>query len=152
MKVEESIHIDRPADDVFAWLEIRSNDVAWMAAVERSDWLDPTDPPGVGRRGRMVLRFGGRRREFVDEVTDYQPGRRIAHRTVEGPLPLDTACTCQPEGDGCRATVVGAIDRLPGGVLGRMAAPIVASGLRRGFRADLANLKRILEADRHAAA
>jgi uncharacterized membrane protein len=152
MRVEESIHIDRPAKDVFAFLEVRANDVAWMAAVERSDWLDPTDAPGVGRRGRMVLRIGGRRHAFVDEVTDYQPGRRIAHRTVEGPLPLDTACICEPDGDGCRVTVIGAVDRLPGGGFGRLAAPVVARGLRRGFRADLANLKRILEANQPAVA
>ena len=78
MRVKESVHIDRPAEDVFAFLEVRANDVAWMAAVEPSEWLDPTDPPGVGRRGRMVLRIGRRRHAFVDEVTDYQPGRRIA--------------------------------------------------------------------------
>ena len=150
MKVEASIHIDRPAEDVFAFLEVRANDVAWMAAVERSEWLDRTDAPSVGRRGRMVLRIGGRRHEFLDEVTAYEAGRRIAHRTVEGPLPLDTACICEPEGDGCRAAVVGAIDRLPGGVFGRLAGPGIVRVLRRGFRTDLANLKRLLEADAHA--
>lgn len=150
MKVEESIHIDRAPEDVFAFLEVRSNDAAWMAAVERSEWLDPAGSSGIGRRGRMVMRIGGRRREFIDEVTTYEPGRRIAHRTVDGPLPLDTACACEPAGDGCRATVVGAIDRLPGGVFGRLAGPVIARVLRRGFRADLANLKRILEADAHA--
>lgn len=150
MRVEQSIHIDRPPEDVFAFLEVRANDVAWMAAVEQSEWLDPTAAPGVGRRGRMVLRMGGRHHRFVDEVTEYQPGRKIAHRTVDGPLPLDTACICQPDGDGCRATVVGAVDRLPGGVLARLAQPLVAGVLRRGFRADLATLKRLLEADAYA--
>lgn len=150
MKVEESIHIDRPVEDVFAFLEVRANDAAWMAAVERSEWLDRTDTPGVGRRGRMVLRIGGRRHEFIDEVTAYEAGRRIAHRTVEGPLPLDTACICETEGDGCRTAVVAVIDRLSGGVLARLAGPVIAGVLRRGFRADLANLKRLLEADAHA--
>jgi hypothetical protein len=59
--------------------------VAWMVAVERSDWLDPTGPTrawvGVGG---WSCRIGGRRHEFVDEGTAYEPGRRIAHRTVEG--------------------------------------------------------------------
>ena len=151
MEVEESIHIDRAPEDVFAYVEVRANDAAWMATVERSEWLDPTDAPCVGRRGRMVMRIGLRGHEFVDEVTAYEAGRRIAHRTVEGPLPLRTACICQPAGDGCRATVVGATDTLPGGMLGRLAQPLIAGVLRRGFRVDLANLKRILEADTHAA-
>jgi uncharacterized membrane protein len=151
MKIEESVIIHRPPEDVFTFLEVRSNDAVWMASVLESEWLDPTAPEpavpmGVGRRGRMVMKFPGRRAEFIDEVTEYEPGRRIAHRTVKGPIPLNTACICEPAGDACRATIVGAVDRLPGGVFGRLAAPLVTSVLRRGFKADLARLKNILEA------
>jgi hypothetical protein len=32
---------------------------------------------------RMVMQAMGRR-EFLDEVTEYEPGRRIAHRSVGG--------------------------------------------------------------------
>jgi uncharacterized membrane protein len=152
MKIEESVIIHRPPEDVFAYLEVRSNDAAWMASVVKSEWLDPpeADPnaaTGVGRRGRMVIKLPGHRAEFIDEVTEYQPGRRIAHQTVKGPIPLSTACICEPAGDACRATVVGAADRLPGGVFGRLAAPLVTSVIRRGFKADLARLKSILEAE-----
>lgn len=64
---------------------------------------------------------------------------------------MRTACICQPDGDGCRASVVGATDTLPAGGLGRLAQPLIARALRRGFRADLANLKQLLEAYAHAA-
>jgi Polyketide cyclase / dehydrase and lipid transport len=89
----------------------------------------------------------GRRFEYVDEVTDYEPGWRIAHRTVEGPMQLNTACLTEPAGDGCRATVVAEADSFVGGPLGKLANPIVARLVRRGFRADLAELKDLLEAD-----
>jgi len=85
--------------------------------------------------------------EFVDEVTDYQPGRVVAHRTVDGPFPLNTACLCDPTPDGCRATVVGEADQPIGGVFAPIVEPFVARGVRRGFKADLARLKTILEAD-----
>ena len=154
MKIEESIIINRRPEDVFAFLEVRSNDAAWMAAVVESEWLDGTTdlpaPIGVGRRGRMLLKLPGRQAEFIDEVTEYEPGRRIAHRTVNGPMPLNTACLCEPAGDGCRATVMGATERLPGGLLGRAAAPLVTMVMRRGFKADLVRLKRILESDGYA--
>ena len=155
MKIEESIIIiNRRPEDVFAFLEVRSNDAAWMAAVVESEWLDGTTdlpaPIGVGRRGRMLLKLPGRQAEFIDEVTEYEPGRRIAHRTVNGPMPLNTACLCEPAGDGCRATVMGATERLPGGLLGRAAAPLVSMVMRRGFKADLVRLKRILESDGYA--
>ena len=152
MKIEESIIINRSPEDVFAFLAVRKNDPVWMAAVVESEWLNPvardTDAPmGVGRRGRMVMKNMGRRQEYVDEVTDYEPGRRIAHRTVEGPIQLNTACLTEPAGDGCRATVVGETDNFIGGPFGKLANPIVARLVSRGFRADLVKLKDILEAE-----
>lgn len=92
------------------------------------------------------MKVQGRRAEFIDEVTEYVPGRRIAHRTVEGPFPLNTACLCEPAAGGCRATVVGEADRLVGGVFGRLIEPFVAWRIRRSFKADLARLKGIIEA------
>src|SRR5688500_17203428 len=112
MKVEQSIVIRRPADAAFDCRVDRSNDVAWRSSVLESAWLSEsaTDAPGavtVGRRGRMVMRLPRGPAEFVDEVAEYQPGRRIAHRTVSGPIPLYTACVCEPTDQGCRATVIG---------------------------------------------
>lgn len=150
MKIEESVIIQRPAEDVFAFLEERSNDAAWMASVVESHWLDSTaaDPAAsikVGSRGRMIMKLPGRRAEFIDEVTEYEPGRLIAHRTISGPIPLNTACICEPVGEACRTTVVGATQRFPGGVVGYLVAPLVARAIRRGFKADLTRLKRLLE-------
>jgi uncharacterized membrane protein len=149
-RIEESIVINRPCPEVFAYLENRSNDPTWMLMVQESEWLasgteDSSGRVSVGRRGRMVMKLQGRRREFIDEVTDYRPGHRIAHRTVEGPFQLNTACICEPESVGCRATVVGEADRLLSGRFGRLLDPLVAYGIRRSFRADLARLKTILE-------
>ena len=145
MRVEESAIIRRPAEDVFTFLENRANDTAWMASVMSSEWLESAGKPCLGRRGRMVIRILGRRMKFLDEVTDYVPGRRIAHRTVEGPLPLNTACICEPAEHGCRTTVVGELDRIPGSWIGRLAAPFLGRIIRHGFNADLARLKALIE-------
>ena len=146
MRVEESIFINRPPQAVFGFLSVRSNDSMWMASVIESEWLDPTAPMGVGRRGRMVMNAMGRR-EFLDAVTEYEPGRRIAHRSVAGPMQILTACIAEPAGTGCRATVRYEAERLPGGVVGRLTAPLTARIVRRTFRADLARLRDILEAE-----
>jgi uncharacterized membrane protein len=149
-KIEESIFVSRPCEDVFAYLENRSNDSEWMVAVTESRWLDQEpNAPGaavhLGRKGRMIMNIRGKPAEFVDEVTAYEPGRRIAHRTVEGPFPLNTACICEPAAGGCTATVVGEADRLVDGPLRPLIEPIIAWSIRRGFKADLARLKHILE-------
>lgn len=149
-KIEESISINRPAEDVFAYLENRSHDPDWMVSVLESHWLD-ADGAGsagrnsVGRRGRMVMKMTGRRVEFIDEVSRYEPGRVIAHRTIDGPFSLNTACICEPTESGCVATVTGEAGRMFPGVLGRLFDPLVARGVRRSFQADLARLKQILE-------
>jgi uncharacterized membrane protein len=146
MRVEESIIIDRPPEAVFEFISVRSNDPMWMASVTESEWLDPAAPMEVGRRGRMVMNAMGRR-EFLDEVTEYEPGRRIAHRSVAGPMQIRTACIAESAGTGCRATVLYEPLRLPGGLLGRMTSPLTARIVRRNFRTDLARLKDILEAE-----
>jgi hypothetical protein len=69
MRVEESIFIDRPPEAVFGFLSVRSNDPVWMASVTESEWLDPAEPMGVGRR------------EFLDEVTEYE--RADGSRTAQ---------------------------------------------------------------------
>lgn len=149
-RIEESISINRPADEVFAYLENRSHDPEWMASVVESQWLDtdganPVGRNSVGRRGRMVMKVTGRHVEFIDEVNVYHPGRMIGHQTVDGPFHLNTACICEPTESGCVATVVGEADQLFPGVRGRLLNPLVARGIRRSFKADLARLKRILE-------
>jgi uncharacterized membrane protein len=146
MKVEESIHIRRSPEDVFAFFDIRSNDKRWMASVIESEWLDSHTSTGVGRRGRMVMRVMGQR-EFADEVVGYEPGRLVAHRSVSGPIVIRTACIAEPSGDGCRVTVTYEPECLPGGVLGRLVAPAMSAVVRHSYRADLGRLKSLLEAE-----
>ena len=145
MRVEQSAIIQRTPDEVFTFLENRANDTAWMKSVMQSEWLDSSGAVRVGRRGRIVIKIFGRRNKFIDEVTEYVPGRRIAHRTIEGPFPLNTACICEPAEHGCLATVVGELDRVPGGWIGRLATPFVGRIIQHGFKADLARLKALLE-------
>jgi uncharacterized membrane protein len=149
MRVEASTLIHRSPEEVFTFLENRANDAAWMASVMESQWLDSGGGARVGRRGRMVIKMFGRPAKYIDEVTDYVPGRRIAHRTIEGPLPLNTACICEPAEGGCLATVVGELERVPGGLVGRLAAPLVGRIIQQGFKADLGRLKAHLELQPH---
>ena len=145
MRVEQSAVIQRPPDEVFTFLENRANDTSWMKSVTESEWLDSSGTARIGRRGRMIIKIFGRREQFIDEVTEYVPGRRIAHRTIEGPFPLNTACICEPAELGCLATVVGELDRVPGGWIGKLATPVVERIIKRGFKADLTRLKALIE-------
>ena len=147
MKIEESIIIDRPADEVFAFFDDRRNDSRWMGAVVESEWLDPAAPTKVGRRGRMVMKVFGTR-EFSDAVTEYGPGRRVGHRSVSGSVAVHSACAAEPVAEGTRATLSWEPEHLPGGRLGALATqPLLTRTIRRNYRADLIRLKSLLEDD-----
>ena len=146
MRIEESIVIDRPRAEVFAYLADRRHDAEWMGSVVESEWLDDMAPLSVGRRGRMTLKVFGKRTETIDEVSEFVPGERVAHRTVKGTFLLNTACLTAAEGSGTRTTVTAEADSLLGGRLGRLADPLIARAMRRGFKADLRRLKGIVEA------
>jgi uncharacterized membrane protein len=70
---------------------------------------------------------------------------------VAGAIAIRTACIAEPAGRGCRASVLCEPQRLPGGVVGRLTAPLTARMVRRNFRADLVRFKDILEAEAEAA-
>ncbi|GAA1579690.1 hypothetical protein GCM10009789_36810 [Kribbella sancticallisti] len=146
MRVEESIIINRSSAEVFAFFDNRTNDTKWMRTVLESEWLDPGTTTQLGRRGRFVMNAMGRRK-FTDEVTEYEPGRIVAHQFVSEPMVFHSGCIAERAGDGCRTTVWFEPDRLPGGIFGRLAAPLTLRIVRRNFKADLARLKTILEAE-----
>jgi uncharacterized membrane protein len=144
MRIEESIEIKRPPEEVFAFFDDRRNDSRWMETVVSSEWIDKGESTGLGRRGRMVM-YAPRLTEFEDEVTVYEPERRVGHRSVSKSMTIFTACHAAPVPGGTRATLVFEPERLPGGPLGKLVAPFIARTVRRNYRADLARLKQILE-------
>lgn len=91
------------------------------------------------------------RREFDDVVVEYEPGRRVAHRSVSADMVVYSACHAEPVFGGTRATVITAPETLPGRPIGKLLAPFVAWNIRRNIRADLARLKRLLEEGKEAA-
>ena len=57
MKIEESVLINRPAQEVFGYLEVRAHDADWMEAVVESLWLDDTATgPTSSRWDRCLVR------------------------------------------------------------------------------------------------
>lgn len=144
MRIQESIVIKRPPEQVFAFFNDRRNDTRWMETVESSEWLDEDASTGLGRRGRMVIRVP-RPAVFEDEVTEYEPDRRVGHRSVSESMIMFTACYAEPVPGGTKASVVFEPERLPGGIFGWLTAPFVARTVRRNYRSDLRRLKQILE-------
>jgi uncharacterized membrane protein len=134
--------VARPRRAVAAYASDPANDADWIGALTEVRVL--TDPPfGVGSRVLRVASFLGRRIEYVNEVTELDPGRRLAMRSVEAPFPMTVVYEWEDAGDGATRMRI----RAGGDASGfyRVAGPLLSRAVRRGIEGDLERLRRALE-------
>jgi len=138
----DSIHIDRPADEVFDFVAEAENNPRWRSYVVETTWLD-AGPMRVGRRGRQVSRVLGRPMAVIAEIVEWDPPRHVAWQAVQGFATIRTDCSVEPEGDGCRLTIR-AKGELNGRLL-RFLGPLAVAVAKRQASSDMARLKAALE-------
>jgi uncharacterized membrane protein len=140
-RIEESIHIDRPVSDVFAFATDPANQTLIAANMIA---FDVDGPMEKGARPEGVTKVAGRRVEWTSEVTEFEQDRRMEIRSLEAPMDFHITWTYEPDGDGTR---VGFVQEVPsvGGFFGRMSDPLVTKLYGRDVRANLENLKLLLE-------
>jgi uncharacterized membrane protein len=134
------ILIDRPCDDVFAFLADPENDPQWRSGVLD---LKRVSGRGVGARYAQGVKGPGGRRIAADiEITELKPSATIAFRTIAGPV--------RPRGRYLLATADGGTRvrlELEADVRGfkRLMAPMVQKTMNDEV-AQLARLKAVIEA------
>lgn len=138
-----SIHIDRPADEVFAFVADAENNPRWRSYVVETVWLDD-GPMRVGRRGRQVSKVLGRPMAVVAEIAEWDPPRHVAWRAVAGFATVRTDCTVEPEAGGCRLTII-AEGEFNSRVM-RLLSPLAIAVAKRQADGDVKKLKAALEA------
>ncbi len=140
--------IRRPRRDVAAYAANPDNAPSWYVNIEAVQWK--TAPPaGVGSQVAFVAHFLGRRLAYTYEIVEFAPGERLVMRTAEGPFPMETTYTwdATPEG---HTRMVLRNRGTPAG-FSTLAAPLMASAMRRANKKDLARLKALLEGPSEAA-
>lgn len=140
--VRTEIEIAQPRAEVSAYAVDPDNATAWYVNIKAVEWQTPR-PVAVGSRVAFVARFLGRRLAYTYEVRQLVPGARFVMSTAEGPFPMETTYAwADTASGGTRMTL-----RNRGEPTGfsRIAAPVMATAMRRANRKDLRRLKAILE-------
>ena len=142
VKVEASVDINRPIEDVFAYVTDPAKKSEWSSLTLECT-LEGSGPIGVGSRMRTIGKFLGRRLEFTAEVTQYDPPSKFAMREISSPGHFEIERQLESIGEGTRyhSSLAG-----ESGGLFKLADPIVATVMQRTVETDLHTMKALLEA------
>lgn len=139
--IDHSVTIDRPLEEVWAFVSDPANNPQWQSGVTQSD-QSPTGPIGVGTRVRIVRRFMGQRIEVVFETTVFEPYEKFAFKSLSGPLAVSGSLAVAATDAGTEVTYHGTGKAT--GVLG-LGETIIAGLVNRQVSDDLKALKTLLE-------
>ncbi len=144
--VTESIAIDRPQADVFAYLGDPRNRVEWDSSVISEELTSP-EPIEAGSTLRTRMLAVGREVTFEWRIERFVPPTGLTVASTSGPMEttLRIEITCMD----AACTVAATIEAEPSGLM-RLVEPMIADAVRRNLGGGLARVKGILE--RHSGA
>lgn len=134
--------IAAPVATVATFASEPGNAPRWYMNIKRVEWQTPR-PIVLGSRFAFVAHFLGRRLEYVYQVIEYVPHKRLVMRTSNAPFPMETTYEWESAEGGTGMTLRNR--GTPSG-FSQLAAPFMAAAIRRANRKDLAGLKALLEA------
>jgi uncharacterized membrane protein len=141
-KVEMSVVINQPIEEVFAFVADYENSPQWMAELVEAKQTSE-GPIGVGTTIRAVANPLGRRAESTQEVTEYESNSKVAIKSTSGPVASKDAYTFESVAGGTKVTRV--VEAEMAGFF-KLAEPLVVRMMRRQFETNFAILKDLLEA------
>jgi uncharacterized membrane protein len=133
--------IDRPREEVAAYVIDHRNDPVWIGGISRSELLGD-GPVSEGSRVRRVASFLGKRIEYVNEVVRMDSGAALEMRSVKSPFPMRITYAFRDVPDGTEASV--RVQGEPGGLY-RIGGRMMKRAVQRSIDRDVATLKHTLE-------
>ncbi|RPH35297.1 MAG: hypothetical protein EHM90_04525 [Chloroflexi bacterium] len=143
MRVQSHVTISRPAAEVFAVLTDAPTTTRWASATDKAWWVTPP-PYGLGAIRRATGTIMGQRFENEATVVEHDPPRREVLSGNQSGVKFQVALDLAPVADGTEVTVTSDI-QLSGGM--RFLGSMISQQYRQMWDADLATLKRMMEAE-----
>ena len=140
-KVEGSVVIGRPVEDVFNYIADPTNSTKFETGVVVNE-LTSDGALGVGSKGRRVQKFMGTD-EGNWEITEWEPNKTMADTFESGRFAGQVRWDLAAEGAGTHLSYKFQME--PRTMLWKVLVPLTVSMFRRQTRGDYARLKRLLE-------
>ncbi len=140
-KIEESIEIKRPVDQVFAYVTDMKNLPKWVSAMQEVEQTSPGQM-GTGTTLKGVFKVMGSRMAWTSRVTEYEPNKKWGESISMGSMLSEELLTFDPIAGGTKFNLL--FDTKVGGFL-KLLAPLMTSSMRKQTKADLTKLKDLLE-------
>jgi uncharacterized membrane protein len=140
--VKTEIDIDRPREEVAAYVSDPSNATEWYRNIRSVSWETPP-PVAEGSRMRFRARFLGRDLVYTYEIRELVPGERLVMGTADGPFAMETTYTFDDAPGG--STHVGLRNRGEPSGFAKVMSSMMVKAMRRENTKDLARLKELLE-------
>jgi len=148
IRFQHSVQIDRHRDAVFDVLTDVEKLPLWQSGVVQSRAISQ-GPVRPGFQFAETVKVGFWKVDTVCTVTEVKPGQRYGFEAKSsGPVEYAGFFELQPVASGTRLTV-NATARLKG--IWRLLEPLLSSDIKRETRTEMANLKRLIEAEGYAA-
>jgi len=143
LKQDASILINRPVEQVFAFLANPENIPQWQSGATESTLISP-GALGVGTRFSEVIRIMGRSINVICEITEYEVSRKMGFRSIsDAPIQFAGSFTFESQNGSTRLNFAG-ISSLKG--VWRLVEPLMAGEAKRELEGELKTIKGVLEA------
>ena len=141
IRFETSVRIERPVDEVFAYVSDPENFPRWNSAVQTVRKTSSGGDP-VGSTYAMTRQLPGGQAENELEITAHERPQAFAIRTLSGPTPFIYRYAFSPT-DGGTLLELDAEVELPGAAA--LVGPLARRAVKRGVDDNFTRLKHALE-------
>lgn len=105
MRSEQEVHIRRPVEEVFAYMDDVSREHEWQPGI-REAWKEPPGPTAVGTKKTYRSRFLGRQIQNTYVVRVFEANRHVVYETTaDSALRGRAELRWAPSGDGTRVSM-----------------------------------------------
>ena len=133
--------INRPIEEVFAYLTTPENNVYWVSGATEITKLAEGEIQ-VGATYRFVRTILGRKMEGTGTVIKIEPYYTFAYESTSGPFPFAMRYTLEPVAAGTQ--LHWRVEGEPGGFF-NLVGPLLMRRIKKQYEADFQTLKGLLE-------